>query len=221
MRVQSNKPTIAIAAALGLALMVVGQQANAADTVYDEPPVPSAPQETVPLAAWSGVYGGAVLGYGFGDTDVGANSIDTDGFIGGIFGGAQLQNGSLVYGGETDFGYNWMNGSNAGVTTKTGLEGSARARLGFAATQDILVYGTGGVAVSRMEVTNAAGSDTNTMVGWTAGAGVDAKLTEQIFGRLEYRYTDFGNKTFNPGGGGAVNVDASQNRLMMGLGVHF
>ncbi len=215
------KRTNPVAAAVGLVLLAGGLPAYAADTVYEEPPIPSAPEETAPLAAWSGVYGGAVLGYGFGDTDVGANSIDTDGFIGGVFGGAQLQSGSFVYGGETDIGYNWMNGSNAGVTTETGIEGSARARLGFAATQDILVYGTGGVAVGRMEVTNAAGTDTNTMVGWTAGAGVDAKLTEQIFGRLEYRYTDYGNKVFNPGGGGAVNVDASQNRVMMGLGVHF
>lgn len=221
MKEPTIKHTRHVAAAFGIAVLFANMPANAADTVYEEPPVPSAPEEVVPLAAWSGVYGGAVLGYGFGDTDVGANSIDTDGFIAGLFGGAQLQSGAFVYGGETDIGYNWMSGSNAGVTTETGIEGSLRARLGYAATESLLVYGTGGVAVGRVEVTNAAGSDTNTLVGWTAGAGVDAKLTDQIFGRLEYRYTDYANKTFNPGGGGAVNVDASQNRVMLGLGLHF
>lgn len=214
-------PKKPVAVAIGLALLVAQAPAYAADTVYDEPPAPSAPEEIVPLAVWSGVYGGAVLGYGFGDTDVAANNINTDGFIAGLFGGAQLQSGSFVYGGETDFGYNWMSGSNAGVTTEAGIEGSLRARLGYAATERLLVYGTGGVAVGRMEVVNAAGSDTNTMVGWTAGAGVDARLTDKVFGRLEYRYTDYANKVFNPGGGGAVNVDASQNRVMLGLGLHF
>lgn len=221
MRIPTIKTAKPIAAALGIALLTSGGAAYAADTVFEEPPAPSAPEERLPLAAWSGVYGGAVLGYGFGDTDVGATSVDNDGFIAGLFGGAQFQSGSFVYGGETDIGYNWMDGTNAGVTTEAGIEGSVRARLGYAATDRLLVYGTGGVAVGRMEVTNAAGSDTNTMVGWTAGAGVDAKLTDQVFGRLEYRYTDYANKTFNPGGAGAVNVDANQNRVMLGLGLHF
>ncbi len=210
----------AVTAAFGMVLLFANIPANAADTVYEEPPAPSAPEEVTPLAAWSGIYGGAVLGYGFGETDVGANNIDTDGFIGGIFGGAQYQSGSFVYGGETDIGYNMMDGTNAGVATEYGLEGSLRARIGYAATQDILLYGTGGVAVGRVEVTNAAGSDTNTVVGWTAGAGVDAKLTEQVFGRLEYRYTDYADKVFNPGGA-AANVDANHSRLMLGLGLHF
>ena len=39
------------------------------------------------------------------------------------------------------------------------------------------------------------------MLGWTAGAGVDVKMTEQVFGRVEYRYTDFGSGDFNTGSG--------------------
>lgn len=221
MRMNAIRLAVPAATVFGLALLVTNAPARAADTVYEEPPVPTAPEETVPLAAWSGVYGGAVVGWGFGDTDAGANSISTDGFIGSVFGGAQMQSGAFVYGGETDFGYNWMDGTNAGVRAESGLEGSLRARLGYAATDRLLVYGTGGVAVGQVEATNAAGSDKNTMVGWTAGAGVDAKLTDQIFGRLEYRYTDYADKTFNPGGGGAVNVDANQNRVMLGLGLFF
>ena len=221
MRLQSIKRTGQAIAAFSVAVMLATGAARAADTVYEEPPVPSAPEETVPLAAWSGIYGGAVLGYGFGDTDAGANNINTDGFLAGVFGGAQMQSGAFVYGGETDIGYNWMKGANAGVATQAGVEGSLRARLGYAATDRLLVYGTGGVAVGRIEVTNAAGSDTNTMVGWTAGAGVDAKLTDQVFGRLEYRYTDYADKTFNPGGAGAVNVDPNQNRVLLGLGLYF
>ena len=41
---------------------------------------------------------------------------------------------------------------------------------------------------------SAAGrSDGNTMLGWTAGAGADVMFTDTVFGRVEYRYTDFGS----------------------------
>ncbi len=32
---------------------------------------------------------------------------------------------------------------------------------------------------------------------YTVGAGVDYAFTNNIFGRVEYRYTDFGSKTFD------------------------
>lgn len=208
----------AAAATMVLSLGLAG--ANAADVVYETPaPVEPyvAPVET---SDWSGVYGGATLGYGWGDTDLPGNSMSTDGFLGGVFGGAQMQSGQFVYGGEADIGYSWLDGANAGATTKAGVEGSLRARLGYAMNDRVLLYGTGGVALARHEVANAAGEDTQNMVGWTAGAGVDVKLTEALFGRAEYRYTDFGNKDFNLGG--TINsVDVTQNRVMVGLGVQF
>ena len=37
------------------------------------------------------------------------------------------------------------------------------------------------------------------MLGWTAGVGTDIKLTDNVFGRVEYRYTDFGSKNFTTG----------------------
>ena len=58
------------------------------------------------------------------------------------------------------------------------------------------------------------------MLGYTAGVGVDAKLTERVFGRVEYRYTDYGNKTFNTGSG-AQQVDTSGNKIQLGIGMKF
>ena len=49
-----------------------------------------------------------------------------------------------------------------------------------------------------LKISDPAGSDRKTMLGWTAGGGVDVKLTEQVFGRVEYRYTDFGSPTSTP-----------------------
>jgi outer membrane immunogenic protein len=203
------------------ALVALQPAANAADAVLSQPVEP-APMEPVPapLNTWSGPYAGVVLGYGVGTTDTAPASIDTNGFLGGAFVGYNFQNGPFVYGGEVDMGYNWMDGSSGGTSAESGLDGSLRARLGYAVTDSFLLYGTAGGAASRMEVSDAAGNDTQTMFGWTAGVGADAMLTDQVFGRAEYRYADFGSKTFNTGSG-PQSVDATENRFMLGLGVKF
>jgi outer membrane immunogenic protein len=203
------------------ALVALQPAAYAADVVRSQPeePAPIAPAPA-PLNTWSGPYAGVVLGYGVGTTDTAPASIDTNGVLGGAFVGYNLQSGPVIYGGEVDMGYNWMDGSSGGTTTKSGLDGSLRARLGYAVTDNVMIYGTAGGAATRMEVSDAAGSDSNTMYGWTAGVGADAMLTDQVFARAEYRYVDFGSKTFNTGSG-AQSVDANQNRFMVGLGMKF
>lgn len=203
------------------ALVSLQPAAFAADVVRSQPqePAPVAPAPA-PLNTWSGPYAGVVLGYGVGTTDTAPASIDTNGFLGGAFVGYNLQNGPIVYGGEADMGYNWMNGSSAGTSIDTGLDGSLRARLGYAVTDSVLLYGTAGGEASRIKVSDAAGDDSQTMFGWTAGVGADAMLTDQVFARAEYRYVGFGSKTFNTGSG-AQSVDANQNRFMIGLGVKF
>lgn len=213
-----------MAAAMALALSSVS--ALAADVIYDTPPAPSAPvfEEAAPVPSWTGVYAGVTLGYGWGDTDldyIPSVGINTNGLAGGLFGGAQVQFDNFVVGAETDIGYNWNKGDNGIYEAKSGFDGSLRARLGYAATDRVLVYGTGGLAYGRMEVSDGVVSDDATMVGWTAGAGVDVKFTEMMFGRAEYRYTDYGSKTFDLTVPGPVEVDAKQSKVMFGIGVHF
>ena len=125
-----------------------------------------------------------------------AITVDTDGFLAGGFVGYNYQVGNIVAGAEGDIGYNWADGTNAGLTSESGVEGSLRARLGYVISPQILLYATAGGAAKDLEVSDATGSDSNTMLGWTAGAGADIMITEQVFGRVEYRYTDFGSDTF-------------------------
>jgi outer membrane immunogenic protein len=89
------------------------------------------------------------------------------------------QNGNFVYGVEGDVNYNGMDGDNAGVESEVRVDGSLRGRLGYAVTPDVLLYGTAGGAAQSLKIRDAVGSDSNTMVGWTAGVGVDVKVTEQ------------------------------------------
>ena len=218
-----KKTGLPLTAAMALALTWL--PAQAADVTYDIPSAPSAPayDAAAPLPSWTGVYAGVTLGYGFGETtvhDMLSIGIDTDGFTGGIFGGAQYQFDNFVVGAETDIGYNWNSGQNGLYEAETGFDGSLRARLGFAPTDRVLLYGTAGLAYGRVEVTDGVATDDATMVGWTAGAGADVKFTEGMFGRAEYRYTDYGSKDFNLGLG-PVEVDNKQHKILLGVGVHF
>jgi outer membrane immunogenic protein len=212
-----------VAAALGLMAFLGTVPAFAADAVMEEPPAPAAPMEEPPVNTWSGPYAGVTLGYGFaGTTDVetSGNEIDTDGFLAGGFAGYNYQVGNIVAGAEADIGYSWEDGSNAGLTSESGLEGSLRARLGYVVSPSILLYATAGGAAKDLEVSGGGVSDNNTMLGWTAGAGADIMVTERVFGRVEYRYTDFGSDTFATAGGPA-EVNDTSNRVTFGLGMKF
>nr|WP_295463492.1 outer membrane protein [Mesorhizobium sp.] len=212
------RPLVA-AAALAVASAI---PAFAADAVYEQAPEP-APVEVVPSAStgWAGPYAGVQAGYTFGRADLpGVGTHDHDGFNGGAFAGVQGQNGSIVYGVEGDVGYNGAKGSNAGIDTKSGVEGSLRARLGYAVNDRVLLYGTGGGAAESLKASSALGSDRKTMLGYTVGAGADVKVTERVFVRGEYRFTDYGKETFNLGGV-SQDVETHSNKVQLGLGVKF
>ncbi|WP_095086315.1 outer membrane protein [Mesorhizobium sophorae] len=208
--------------AVALGLFALSGTAYAADVVQEEPPAP-APVAELPVASWAGPYAGINLGYGFSgrtkERDFGVET-DTKGFVGSAFGGYQWQQENFVYGAEAELGYNGVKGDDNGIDSKAGFEGSLRARLGYAVTPEILLYGTGGLAGRNLKVedTVLGTSDSATMLGWTAGLGTDIKLTDNVFGRVEYRYTDFGSKDF---GGGIGNVKATDNRVTFGVGMKF
>ncbi|KQZ96492.1 hypothetical protein ASD64_16870 [Mesorhizobium sp. Root157] len=209
------------AVALGLIAFASAIPAYAADVVMEEPPAPVAPVAELPVASWAGPYAGLNIGYGFGGrAEDATETIDTDGFLGGAFVGYNYQMDNFVLGAEGDLGYNGMNGDTATTEAKSGFEGSLRARLGYAVSPDILVYGTAGGAGQSLKISDAAGSDRNTMFGWTAGVGTDIKLTDNVFGRVEYRYTDYGSEDFNTGAG-VRNFDARDNRVTFGVGMKF
>ena len=215
---QANLKFAPIAVALGL--FALSGTAFAADVVSEEPPAP-APIAELPVASWAGPYAGISVGYGFsGHAKVhdGGPDIKTKGFVGGVFGGYQWQQENFVYGAEADLGYNGVKGDSGGVNSKGGFEGSLRARLGYAVTPEILLYGTGGGALKNQKISVPGDSDSNTMLGWTAGVGTDIKITDNVFGRVEYRYTDFGSKSFDSVG---TKVKESDNRVTFGVGMKF
>ncbi|MCO5066195.1 MAG: porin family protein [Rhizobiaceae bacterium] len=208
--------------ALAGAIALLGAAPVFAADAIEQVPEPAVPMEQPPLATWTGPYAGVQLGYGFsGRVQEPGNEISTDGVLGGAFAGYQSDFGNgIVAGVEGDVGYSGVKGDNAGTEAKAGVEGSLRARLGYAVSPDILPYITAGGAAQSLKVTEGGLSDRNTMLGWTAGAGVDVKVTENVFVRGEYRYTDFGSEDFTTGSG-TRSVDNHDNRVSLGVGFKF
>jgi outer membrane immunogenic protein len=93
---------------------------------------------------------------------------------------------------------------------KAGWDASARARLGFLATKTLLVYTTGGAAWLRTDITSNCGAtscfpgavtpatitNSSTWAGWTIGGGIETMFGPNWMLRAEYRYADYGTKSF-------------------------
>ena len=196
--------------------------------------------------SWSGVYFGAHAGYGWARdpfNNVSVNlvplfGIDSSGFVGGVQAGANWQSGRVVGGLEIDLSGSDIKGSTSSSTSAGGITrqgsqsdkldwfGSARARLGYLVTPDVLLYGTGGPGWARMVsdqegVTTFVGFPTpNTtsavtpswMFGWVAGLGVEARIANTNWlARLEYLHYDFGSgsSSLNTLAGGFVTTVTS------------
>jgi outer membrane immunogenic protein len=219
----SVKIKIIRSAMLAAAFAAASVPAMAADVV-DEIPAPAVPMEVPPVASWTGIYAGVVAGYGFaGRSEVDGldATVDTDGFVGGGFLGYNYDTGGgIVAGVEGDIGYSGIDGDEDGVRVRNGVDGSLRARLGYTITPDALVYATAGGAAKQMEVRQGGEEDSATQLGWTAGVGTDIKITGNVFGRAEYRYTDYGKADFNLGAGNH-SVDSSDHRVLFGVGMQF
>lgn len=207
-------------AASAIAAFVAGVPVAHAADVVDEIPVAPAPVDVIaePSASWSGLYAGVTGGYGWGTFGTTAGDIDSDGFNGGIFGGYNYQNGNIVVGGDADVGYSWADGASAAGVAEQGWNGALRARFGYA-LDPVLLYAAGGVAMTQGELSDGLVTDDNTHFGWTIGAGAEALLTENIFSRVEYRYTDYGSKTYTLTA--PTSADLNTHEVRFGVGMKF
>ena len=75
-------------------------------------------------------------------------------------------------------------------------------------------YGAAGWTGARGHVNSPVGDDDATFSGWTVGAGLDYAFSNNIFGRVEYRYDDYGSKDL-------LGVDSDFNQNVVTLGVCF
>jgi outer membrane immunogenic protein len=190
----------------------------AADAILEQPPEAPVADIAPQTYVWSGGYVGGYGQYQWGEFSA-LPSQDADAFGGGVYGGYNWQRDQIVYGLEADLGYSGADASLGGVTAEQGINGSLRARLGYD-INPFLIYATGGIAATNAEVTGAAGSDSNTHLGWTAGAGAEAFVTDNITTRIEYRYTDYESQNYNLGGAN-VSSGFDDHSVRLGIGMKF
>lgn len=167
------------------------------------------------LYNWGGVYAGLNLGYGWGKvTNSGANP---SGILGGGQVGYNWQSGPFVYGAEAD-----LQGSNANDTFapwkfSNPWFGTLRGRAGYA-FNNILVYGTLGLAIGELKGETGGAVETRTLAGWTGGAGAEVGLTPNWSAKVEYLYMDLADRGFAITG---MDNGYRSNIVRFGFNYHF
>ena len=122
---------------------------------------------------------------------------------------------SNVLGGAFSYGSNVMD------------SGTVRARIGYA-PGSWLFYATGGLAWTLDQFTLAqaatGASESHFMgrIGWAAGAGIEAPLTQHWTARLEYLHTGFAGTTVNfPTLGQQYTSNLTEDQVRVGVNYRF
>jgi outer membrane immunogenic protein len=196
--------------------------AMAADLVEPVPAAPEAVVEETQVYSWDGAYLGIFGGANWlrSDLDDGTlsrNGTSTGGTIGKFVGWNKQLDNNIVFGLEGDLKYEWNEKKYSGIETGTDWGGSARVRVGYA-FDDALIYATGGWTAANAFVDPPGNDNTKEKMinGWTVGAGVDYKFTDNIFARAEYRFNDYGKQNFS-----GVKADFQQHNAIIGIGYKF
>lgn len=182
-----------IALLSGVAGLALVSGAQAADLIIDEP---AAGVVEVASGNWDGLYVGAFVG-GLGGTfnlEGDTDEWDVSGWLAGVNLGANFTVADgIVLGVVGDVA--WTNAENQDdLPFAVDWTASLRGRIGFDAGS-FLPYLTAGLAVAGGEIEGA----NDTHVGWTAGAGVEFAVADNISVDLLYRYSDYGTAEYFPG----------------------
>ena len=200
--------------ALALATIAFGA-ANAADIPRGPSPYYSAAPAASTGFNWSGGYVGANAGYEWGQ--ITNNKLQPSGVLGGLQGGYNWQTGQFVYGAETDIQITGADDTFAPYKFSNPWFGTLRGRAGLA-YNNILFYGTAGLAYGGLRGEVAGLSEDKTHVGWAAGLGVEMGIMPNWSAKIEYLYMDLSNRAYSVTG---VTNGYETNMIRFGVNYHF
>jgi outer membrane immunogenic protein len=147
----------------------------------------------------------------------GSATLNGSGFTGGGQLGCSWQMNAFVLGAEADIQYTGLDKSRDAIFPPAGIRdhkqyhenfhskwlATFRGRLGWLVNPSVLIYGTGGLAVANVGVTDAEAlvevpensitSGSKTRTGWTAGGGLEWMFAPQWSLKVEYLYVDLGS----------------------------
>jgi outer membrane immunogenic protein len=180
-----------IGTAAVLALMTAA--AGAADVYRGAPPYAPGPPAMAYAYSWMGPYLGANVGYRWGSLS--NSGAEPNGVAGGLQGGYNWQFGQFVLGAEADLQLSNASDTFANYKFSNPWFGTVRGRAGYA-MNNILFYGTLGLAYGRGHVVVGGAEEDNLHSGWTGGAGLEVGLTQNWSARAEYLYLDLGSEFY-------------------------
>jgi outer membrane immunogenic protein len=142
---------------------------------------------------WNGGYVGLNLGYQWGR--VSNFGFNPAGFNGGLQGGYNWQTGQFVGGVETDLQLSSADDRFAAYQFSNPWFGTTRLRAGMA-MNNILLYATAGLAYGGGKIDFRAATESNTHLGWTAGAGIEVGFTTNWSVKAEFLYVDLSEHSY-------------------------
>jgi outer membrane immunogenic protein len=221
----------------GIASLALAGAASAAD-IPRKMPVKAVPP--APVWNWTGIYLGGYYGTSIAHSS--ANSSNRLGEVNindrGLTAGATLGfnwqfNPNWLIGVEGDFGWlgtkesylDFNDAPNLRVGAKTDWYGTVRGRFGYV-TGPSLIYATGGGAFVRVKETFGqpigTTEDTSTHWGWTAGGGIETKLSRSWTAKTEYLYIDLGSNSFaSNAAGNALTANFTNRAHVLKTGFNY
>jgi len=202
-----------ILAATIATLAVASGTAIAAD--LPRGPAPYHNPAPVGVYNWNGAYAGLNLGYEWGK--VTNSAIDPSGLMGGGQIGYNWQSNQFVFGVETDLQVTGADDTFAPYKFSNPWFGTLRGRAGVA-FNNILLYGTFGLAYGSLKGEFFGLTETKTEVGWAGGVGAEVGIAPNWSAKAEYLYMDLGSRAYTITG---VDNALHSNMLRFGLNYHF
>jgi len=164
---------------------------------------------------WTGPYAGLNLGYEWGK--VTNSNLEPGGIAGGGQLGYNWQTGQFVLGVETDIQASGADDTFAPYKFSNPWFGTLRGRAGFA-INNVLLYGTFGLAYGELKGEFFSVEEDKTLVGWTGGAGMEVGFARNWSAKVEYLYMDLGSRAYTITG---VNNGLQASYLRLGVNYHF
>jgi outer membrane immunogenic protein len=201
-----------------LAMTVASLMAAAGTATAADLPRSSAPYYSPAPAAvynWGGAYAGLNVGYEWGR--ITNSSISPSGLEGGLQAGYNWQSGQFVFGGETDIQVSGADDTFAPYKFANPWFGTLRGRAGYA-MNNILFYGTFGLAYGQVKGTFLGLDESKTHTGWAGGLGMEVGMTPNWSAKIEYLYMDLSNRAYSITG---TSNGFKTNMVRFGINYHF
>lgn len=165
------------------------------------------------------------------------NDESMEGLLYGVGVGYDIDLGGVVVGAEgelTDSTANtkYKNGDFEGFgfgNVKAGRDLYVGARVGAKVAPNALVYVKGGYTNARLNIRSNDGATTYNekfdLDGWRAGAGAEVALSNNLYTKLEYRYSNYSKGEVDFGGSlpdsDRFSVDTDRHQVVAGVGYRF